>query len=171
MKNRQKITRDTVPGDFTLSLVLIDALPVLLFGGSTVLISLLFKSALFLSGALLCFWAGAAKVVWKITVVKKRKNVWWLFLQMRTAMPAGFLLMLLSLVFSGKAPDAAALYGAVTSFPSVIFFAAGLAGILLMAVFSVKLDSADKRSNYVEELTNTFAQLCFFTGIALLFRG
>ena len=79
MGKKPKMTRDTVPENFTLSLALVDALPVLLFGGSTVLIGLLFQSALFLLGAAACFWAGAAKVLWKIIVVTKKKNVWWLW--------------------------------------------------------------------------------------------
>ena len=70
------MTKDTVPENFTLSLALVDALPVLFFGGSMILIGLLFKSVLFMIGALLCFWAGAAKVVWKVIVVTKKKNVW-----------------------------------------------------------------------------------------------
>ena len=76
MSDKPKITKDTVPEDFTLSLALVDALPVLFFGGSMILTALLFKSRLFLIGALACFWAGAAKVLWKIIVVKKKKNSW-----------------------------------------------------------------------------------------------
>ena len=169
MSDKPKITKDTVPEDFTLALALIDALPVLFFGGSMILIALLFKSVLFLTGALLCFWAGAAKVLWKIIVVKKKKNRWWLFLQMRIVMPLGFALMLHSVILNRKAIRFAAVLAAVTSLPSVIFFALGLLGMLLMGVFASRLDSADLRSNWIEQLTNAAAQAFILIGILLLF--
>ena len=169
MSDKPKITKDTVPEDFTLSLALVDALPVLFFGGSMILTALLFKSRLFLTGALLCFWAGAAKVLWKIVVVKKKKNIWWLFLQMRIVMPIGFALMLLSVILNRKAIRFAAVLTAVTSFPSVIFFALGILGMVLMGVFASRLDSSDLRSNWIEQLTNTAAQAAIFAGILLLF--
>ena len=169
MSDKPKITKDTVPEDFTLSLALVDALPVLFFGGSMILTALLFKSRLFLTGALLCFWAGAAKVLWKIVVVKKKKNIWWLFLQMRIVMPIGFALMLLSVILNRKAIRFAAVLTAVTSFPSVIFFSLGILGMVLMGVFASRLDSSDLRSNWIEQLTNTAAQAAIFAGILLLF--
>ena len=129
----------------------------------------MFKSRLFLTGALLCFWAGAAKVLWKIVVVKKKKNIWWLFLQMRIVMPIGFALMLLSVILNRKAIRFAAVLTAVTSFPSVIFFALGILGMVLMGVFASRLDSSDLRSNWIEQLTNTAAQAAIFAGILLLF--
>ena len=85
MSNKPKMTKDTIPENFTLSLAFVDSLPVLFFGGSMIVIGLLFGSPLFLIGAALCFWAGAAKVLWKIIVVTKKKNIWWMFLQIEPA--------------------------------------------------------------------------------------
>ena len=48
MGKKPKITRDTVPENFTFSFAPVDALPVLFFGGSMVLIGLLFRGVLFL---------------------------------------------------------------------------------------------------------------------------
>ena len=166
---RPKMTKDTIPENFTLPLALVDALPVLFFGGSTILIGLLFGSPLFIAGAALCFWAGAAKVLWKIIVVKKKKNIWWMFLQMRIVMPVGFALMLLAVIINRNAINLNAVFAAVVSFPSVIFFAIGVTGMVLMAVFAAKLDPADLRSNWIEQLTNTIAQAAIFIGILLLF--
>ena len=165
---KQKMTRNTVPEDFTLSLALIDALPVIFFGGSIVLIDLMFKSTLFLIGALLCFWAGAAKVIWKIIVAAKKKNIWFLFMQMRIVMPVGFLIMLLSVILNLKAIKLAAIFTAVTSMPSVVFFSVGIVGMLLMGIFASKLDSSDSRSNWIEQITNALAQGSIFAGILLL---
>ena len=169
MSNKPKMTKDTIPENFTLSLALVDALPVLFFGGSMILIGLLFGSPLFLLGAALCFWAGAAKVVWKIIVVTKKKNVWWMFLQMRIVMPVGFALMILAVIFDRSAINLPAVFAAVLSLPSVLFFAAGVIGMALMGIFAAKLDSADVRSNWIEQLTNAVAQAAIFVGILLQF--
>ena len=169
MSNKPKMTKETVPENFTLSLALVDALPVLFFGGSTILTGMLFKSPLFLLGAALCFWAGAAKVLWKIIVVTKKKNVWRMFLQMRIVMPAGFMLMIAAVILNRNTVGISAVFAAVTSFPSVIFFVAGVTGMVLMGIFAAKLDPADVRSNWIEQLTNAAAQAAIFTGILLLF--
>ena len=169
MSNKPKMAKDTVPENFTLSLAFVDALPVLFFGGSMILIGLLFGNPLFLVGAALCFWAGAAKVLWKIIVVTKKKNVWWMFLQMRIVMPVGFVLMILAVILNRNVIDLPAVFAAVISFPSVIFFTIGVIGLVLMGVFAAKLDSVDVRSNWIEQLTNAAAQAAIFTGILFLF--
>ena len=48
---------------FTLGLALVDAVPVLLFGGSSILLGIIFKSALFVIGACLIFLGGFLKVM------------------------------------------------------------------------------------------------------------
>ena len=165
---KQKMTRDTIPENFTLSLALIDALPVLFFGGSMILIGLMFSKVLFLIGAVLCFWAGAAKVIWKIIVATRKKNIWWLFMQMRIVMPVGFLLMLISVLLNLKTIKLSVILSAVTSVPSVIFFAVGVTGMVLMGVFAAKLDSSDVRSNWIEQTTNAVAQAAIFVGILFI---
>ena len=67
-----------------------------------------------------------------------------------------------------NAIDLSAVFAAIVSFPSVIFFAIGVIGMVLMGVFAAKLDSADVRSNWIEQLTNTIAQAAIFVGILLL---
>ena len=168
MSNKPKMTKDTIPENFTLSLAFVDTLPVLFFGGSMILIGLLFGSPLFLIGAALCFWAGAAKVLWKIIVVTKKRNIWWMFLQMRIVMPVGFVLMILAVILNRSAINLSTVFAAIVSLPSVLFFAVGLIGMVLMGVFSAKLDSADVRSNWIEQLTNGVAQAAIFTGILFL---
>lgn len=168
MRKELKMTKDTIPEDFTLSLALVDALPVLFFGGSMILTGVLFGSRLFMFGAALCFWAGAAKVLWKIIVVTRKKNIWWMFLQMRTVMPLGFVLMLLAVFVNHSGINLPSVFAAVLSFPAVLFFAIGIIGMVLMGVFAAKLDPADVRSNWIEQLTNAVAQASVFTGICFL---
>ena len=89
-------------------------------------------------------------------------------MQMRIVMPAGFVLMLLAVILNRNAIDLSAVFAAVVSLPSVIFFAVGVIGMILMGVFAAKLDSADVRSNWIEQLTNAAAQAAIFTGILCL---
>lgn len=164
---KPKMTKDTVPEDFTLPLVLVDALPVLFFCGSMVLISLLFRSPLFLVGALLCLFAGVCKVLWKLIVVLKKKNIWWMFLQMRICMLPGFLLMLLSVFLRRDTVSLSGIWAAVTAAPQCFFFGAGAAGMALMLVFGFTLDSGSVKANWIEQLTNGLAQLCIFAGLLI----
>lgn len=165
---KQKMTRDVVPDDFTLSLALVDAIPVIFFGLSMLAISRLFDSTLFLIGAILVFASGAAKVLWKIIVALKKKNIWFLFIQMRILMPLGFVMIIASLFVDSAKVSLAGMGNAIISFPSVIFFAAGFLGMVLMGVFAKKLDSSDSRSNWIEQLTNGIAQAAIFIGIMLI---
>ena len=163
-----KINKDTIPEGFTMSLALVDAMPVLFFGASMVVASVLLHSYLFLVGAILCLYAGAAKVLWKIIVVLRRKNIWWLFLQMRIVMPIGMLLMLLGIIFNQSHVSLASFKAGFLSFPSVIFFLIGILGMCMMMVFAFRLDSSDVRSNWIEQLTNGIAQAAIFVGLGLL---
>ena len=108
-------------------------------------------------------------MLWKIIVVTKKKNVWWMFLQMRIVMPVGFVLMILPVVLNRNDINLSAVCAAVISFPSVLFFPVGVIGMVLMGVFAAKLDSADVRANWIEQLTNAIAQASVFTGILFLF--
>lgn len=162
--SNNKISKDIIPEGFTIPLVLVDALPVIFFAATMIIISLLFASPLFLFGAILCFYAGAAKVLWKLIVVLNKKNIWWLFMQMRIVMPIGFLLMLLALITNHSSINGGMILTSVLSMPSVIFFVIGIIGMILMIIFAFCLDSSDAKSNWIEQLTNGLAQACFFLG-------
>lgn len=168
MSKKQKMTKDMVPDDFSFSLALVDAFPVLFFGASMIVIGMRFSSRLFLTGALLCLASGAGKVLWKMIVALKKKNIWLLFIQMRILMPIGFALMMLSLIVNAGKISLESLTSAICSVPSVFFFGIGLAGMILMMVFAIKLDSSDARANWIEQLTNGIAQAAIFVGLLLL---
>lgn len=165
---KTKMTRDIVPEGFTLRLAMVDALPVLFFCASMIVISRFFSGRLFLLGALLCFAAGAAKVLWKVIVVLRKKNIWFLFLQMRILMPIGFGMMMLSLIINRSEISIAGMGAAFLSMPSLVFFVIGILGMVLMMVFAAKLDSSDVKANWIEQLTNAIVQAAFFVGLLLL---
>lgn len=165
---RNKVTKDSVPEGFTLPLCFVDAVPVIFFGLDCILLGRKADSVLFIIGALLCLFAGACKVLWKFIVVLKQKNIWNLFIQMRICMPIGFVMMLVSAVMKRELIASGALVRGFCSYPSVIFFVLGILGMTLMMVFAFKLDNADLKANWIEQLTNGIAQIMFFIGLILL---
>lgn len=44
----------------------------------------------------------------------------------------------------------------------------GILGMVLMMVFAFKLDNADVKANWIEQLTNGIAQAAIFVGLLLL---
>lgn len=165
---KNKINKDTIPENFTLSMVIVDALPVVFFAAGMILLGIIFSSGIFLAGAILCFLSGVIKVIWKLVVVLRKKNVWWMFIQMRIGMPIGFLAMVASLFVNHARLNGAAMWAAVTSMPSLIFFILGILGMGLMFYFAFNLDSSDAKSNWIEQLTNGIAQAAFFLGILFI---
>ena len=154
---------------FTLSLALVDALPVLFFGISCILIGLLYKSPLFIIGACFAFLGGLGKVLWKIFLATSKKDILFLNKQFRYTMSLGFLLILLSLIVGFKTINFGNLWHCVISWPSVIFFLLGLSGMVTMGVLAKKLDSTQAKNNWIEQCVNAFAQLCIMLGILFLF--
>lgn len=89
-------------------------------------------------------------------------------MQMRIVMPVGFSAMIVSVLLNLKAIKLSVILSAVTSMPSFVFFIIGILCMVLMGIFAAKLDSADARSNWIEQLTNTVAQASIFIGILFI---
>lgn len=152
---------------FSLSLALFDALPVLLFGVSCVLLGMLFGSRLFVAGAVLCFSAGFMKVLWKIILALREKDVSILNRLFRYLMCAGFAIIILSVVLGAERISFPKVWSGISSFPSAMFFILWACGMAAMGVLGKKLDSSMARSNWIEQSVNCAAQLCLL--LALLF--
>ena len=153
--------------EFTLSLALVDALPVLFFGVAAALLGVKLKSGLFVLGAALCLLAGAGKVVWKLLIALRGTDVAFLGAQLRWVMPAGFVLMILGAVVSDRGTVRAMLNAAVR-LPSAVFFALMIVGLAAMIVCAKKFDRRDVRGNWIEQGINAAAQACAMLGVLLL---
>ena len=153
---------------FTLTLALVDALPVLLFGGSSILLGIIFKSALFIIGACLVFLGGFLKVMWKIVLALKKKDVVFLNKQMRYTMLTGFLLIIISVIANIKRISLAAIGAALVGLPQCIFFLLWVAGMVTMGVLAKKLDSSVAKNNWIEQCVNGAAQLCLFVALLIV---
>ncbi len=129
-----KFKKDEVPEGFTFAMAFVDFLPVLFFSIAVGILSSRFHSTLFAVGAVLVIAAGVLKCLWKFIVALAKRNVPFLFYQMRVVMPIGFLIMILGLIMDRQQLSFAVILGQMRSFPSIIFY---LIGIILMVCMSV----------------------------------
>ena len=109
---------------FTIGLALVDAVPVLSFGISMVIIATRFRSPLFMIGAALSVLAGCCKVAWKLVLGVAKKDLRWLNKPFVPMQATGFLLMLISFILGFASINWAGTGAALISFPSILFFAA-----------------------------------------------
>lgn len=186
IKSGKKVTGENITeeniteemGQFTWGLVLLDAVPVLVFLASCLIIYSMFGSPVFLAGAIASFAGGSAKVLWKLIVVLKKRDKRVLTKAFHILMPAGFGLMLLSIIVrtiidaAGGDPlkTLSGLWNGLTMMPAGIFFLAGFAGMFLMGYLGSHMDGS-ARSNYIEEIVNTIAQLAMLIGVIIVFFG
>lgn len=168
MSKRRKMTKGIVPDDFSLGLAMTDFFPVFFFGASMFLIGGKLSSIIFTIGASLCMLAGTLKVLWKIIVVLRKKNIWPLFIQMRIIMPIGFLLMLVGLIIGRNNISFNSIWHFILEPPAGICFLITLIGMVCMSIFAIRLDSSNPKSNWIEQITNGVSQLFLFIGLLLL---
>jgi len=151
---------------FTLGLALVDAIPVLSFGISMVIIASRFDSPLFLIGACLSVLAGCFKVAWKLVLGIWKKDLRWLnkpFLPMQIT---GFGFILGSLVTSLGKINWPAVGAAVLSFPSILFFLVWICLMFFMGWYRKnRFKNDDARSNWTAQIVNAVGQTCLLLGV------
>jgi len=151
---------------FTVGLALVDAIPVLSFGISMVIIAGRFDSVPFMIGAALSVLAGCFKVAWKLVLGIWKKDLRWLnkpFLPMQIT---GFGFIVGSLIGGWKKISWAGVLASVFTFPSVLFFAAwiGLMGFMVWYRKN-RFQNDDARSNWTAQIVNAVGQTCLLLGI------
>lgn len=155
---------------FTLGLALVDAIPVLSFGISMVIIASRFSSPLFMIGAALSVLAGCCKVAWKLVLGIAKKDIKWLNKPFVPMQASGFLLILVSLVLGFRRIRWSGLLSAVTGVPSVLFFVSWIGCMFTMSWYRKhKFQRNDARSNWTAQIINAIGQTCLLLGI--LFAG
>lgn len=155
---------------FTIGLALVDAIPVLSFGVSMVIIAGRFQSPLFMIGAALSVLAGCCKVAWKLVLGIAKKDLRWLNKPFVPMQATGFLLMLISLIVGFGKINWAALGAAVIGLPSVVFFVSWIGLMGFMGWFRKnKFKNDDAKSNWTAQIVNAVGQTCLLLGI--LFAG
>ena len=151
---------------FTVALALVDAIPVLSFGISTVILASRFDSPLFMIGAALSVLAGCCKVAWKMVLGLAKKDLRWLNKPFVPMQAAGFLMMLVSFVLGFGRISWSAVGAAVLSLPSILFFAAWLGLMCFMGWYRKnKFRNDDAHSNWTAQIINAIGQTCLLLGI------
>lgn len=156
------------PQDFTLALALADALPVLFFGASMILVARNVGSVLFGFGAAVITLAGCGKVLWKIFLGVWKKNVVWLNRYFIPCQITGLLLVLAALALHIPAMDGAQLLGQLLHFPSLLFFLVWLAGMAVMGWYRKNRFDNSLKANWTAQLINTVTQGALLLGILFL---
>jgi len=153
---------------FTLWLALVDAIPVLSFGISMVIIASRFHSPLFMVGAALSVLAGCCKVAWKLVLGVAQKDLRWLNKPFVPMQATGFLLMLISFLIGFGKINWAGVGSAILSFPSLLFFIAWIGLMGFMGWFRKhKFSHDDAKSNWTAQIINAIGQTCLLLGILL----
>ena len=151
---------------FTLGLALVDAIPVLSFGISMLIIAGRFQSPLFMIGALLSTLAGCCKVAWKLVLGIARKDLKWLNKPFVPMQATGFLLIFISFILDFSSIEWSAVLSAVTGLPALAFF---IGWIVLMGVMvwyrKHKFQRNDAHSNWTAQIINAVGQTCLLLGI------
>ena len=163
------MNKDTVPENYTMGLALYDFVPVLFFGVACYLLWKMTGNVLVFFGGLVSFISGTLKVVWKIIVVAKKKNIWPLFVQMRIGLPAGLMLVLIGFVVSCFTKNMHSYWSGALQPAPILFFILYLAGTAAMVICGRKLDPAEAKANWIEQSCNTVAQGAFLINILLIY--
>ncbi len=151
---------------FTVALGLVDAIPVLLFGGSMILVASKFGHPLFILGAVISTLAGCFKVAWKLILGIWKKDLRWLNKPFVPMQATGFLMMLISFVLGVGRIDWTAVIQGITGIPSVLFFAAWIGLMFFMGWFRKnRFHNDDSKTNWTAQLVNCMGQACLLLGI------
>ena len=151
---------------FTIALALVDAIPVLSFGISMVIIAGRFDSPLFMIGAILAALGGCCKVVWKLVLGVAKKDLRWLNKLFVPMMASGFLLLLISVLLNITKINWAGVGAALIGLPSILFFAAWIGLMGFMGWFRKhKFQNDDAKSNWTAQIVNAVGQTCLLLGI------
>ncbi len=153
---------------FTIALALVDAIPVLSFGVSMILVASRFGHPLFILGAVVSTLAGCCKVAWKLILGIWKRDLRWLNKPFVPMQATGFLLMLISFILGFGRIDWTAVLGGIVSFPALVFFAAWIGLMFFMGWYRKnKFRNDDARSNWTAQIANALGQTCLLLGILL----
>lgn len=153
------------PQGFTLSMAVMDCLPVLFFSIGFAVLATRFNSHLFRLGIFLVILVGALKAGWKFVIALCHKDLNVLNKQMRFLMPIGFVLMLVAMVIDRNKWSWNAMINHITRMPANLFFLGGIIGIIALIWFAKHQDGRDAKVNWKEQAINSFTQLCIMLGI------
>jgi len=150
--------------DFSVSLVLTDAIPVLFFFFTTLFIAKRLKKAhkvagtLFYIASVLPLTGSTLQVLWKLFIAVERRNIPILHSQFKYTMGLGFLLIFFSIIIARKQIKWNSVIKKIFKFPSGVFIFISTLCSLAMIVFIFTLDRNEVYVNWIEEGVNIIFQ-------------
>ena len=151
---------------FTVALALVDAIPVLFFGASMILIASKLHSPLFVIGAILSTLAGCCKVAWKLILGTSKKDVKWLNKCFLPLMGAGWLLILISLIFIRNGAANTDWFKGLLAMPSVLFLVLWVIMMVGMGWYKkTRFENTDAKKNWTVQIINIIGQAALFFAI------
>lgn len=167
---------------FTVKLALVDALPVIFFSLSLILIATALSGTgltfwVVLVGAVLIALSGLCKVLWKLLLGLKVGDVKILNKIFVPFMAGGFMITLIGVLIGTftKVIKWGAVLHAVAALPQIIFFVLGFCGLFAMGYVKSTNKreefNKDAKKNWIAQFVNAFAQCMIFLGILFATRG
>lgn len=167
---------------FTVSMALVDALPVIFFSATIFMIALALKGSgitfwVCIIGAIMIIISGLCKVLWKLLLGLKVGDVKILNKIFVPFMAGGFLITVVGVIIGTitKAIKWGAVIHAMTSLPAIIFFIFGIFALCAMGVLrsSKKREdfNKDAKKNWIAQFTNAFAQGMVMLGTLFALKG
>ena len=150
---------------FTVSMALVDAIPVLLFAASATILGSRFDSPLFITAVILMTLNSIRKVLWKLILGIKKKDIsafnkYFLPIQM-TCM----LLMIVSVVLGHKNIVWAGVLTQITSMPNMIFYILFFIMMIVMIWHKKVKFKNTAKDNWTAQFINMAAQLFLLLGL------
>ncbi|MCR4894619.1 MAG: hypothetical protein K5911_07800 [Eubacteriales bacterium] len=152
---------------FTLGLALLDAVPVLAFGADMLLLSRPLDSKLFLTGAALALCGGLCMVIYKLILSIKGKEYPVFMKLFPVLMGSGWVIMIAGAIIKRRSISFPAIWTAVSSMPAALFFILGAVFFASFIIYWKTGFDGSARSNWIEEILNACAQVCFLTAVLL----
>lgn len=152
---------------FTLAMALVDAVPVVLFACSMLVMASGFPSWLFRLGALLSVFAGGCKVAWKLLLGLKQKDIPWLNKYFIPVQGTGFALILLSLIVDFIRIPWIRVFTGFFSMPSLLLFLLWFGLMYAMGWYRKNFFDNSPESNWTAQLINCMAQSALLLALLL----
>lgn len=155
--------KQNIPEDFPIALALVDAIPVLLFGISVLIMAGRLQNILFVVGASVITLAGCGKVLWKLILAVWKKNIQWLN---RYYVPCQIVVFLLAVV--GLAVGFATIrWATILKFPRILFCLAWLTGLCTMGWYRKKHFDNSTSANWTAQIINSVTQTALLIAVLL----
>lgn len=150
---------------FTVSLALVDAVPVLFFGAGMLILASRFPHPLFAVGAIVSTLAGCCKVSWKLILGIWKKDISWLNRYFLPVQFTGFGLIFLSFLLGFSRIDWRAAGHGMASLPGCVLFLLAFGGMGFLGWYRKNRFNSTARTNWTAQIVNCVAQLCLLLGI------